>query len=404
MKKKKNTYKKPSFFISGLVHVLSKLVCKLYFNLEVTENELKNKKGGYVIIANHESIIDFMTLFGTQRRRMHCVISNSFYESLKIQPLIKMFGAIPKQQFQTTITDLKNMKRVLDNNRPLVLYPSGMMSENGLATPIPKGTGKAIKWFNKDVYFAKNAGTYLTYPKWSKKNRKGKATLSITKLFDKDQLANMDEQEIQRIIVEKLDFDAYKDQEINKIEFKNADNISGLENVLYKCPNCNNEFGIYHQDKKLICKHCNNQVKADKYGFLQKVNDNDICIKHPSDWSKKIELELLEEIKQSEDYVLTSNCRVSMINYKKHKFEEVGEAFLTLNKDAFIIDGIINNEKVNITVSNHETFILPFSPGKHFEIQHGKDIYRIHLDNPQHVMKWILCLKCFYNIRHNENA
>lgn len=404
MKRKKKSYKKPNLFISWLVHILCKFISKFYFNLKVENNELKNKKGGYIIIANHESIIDFMTLFGTQKTRMHCVISNSFYESMKLKPFIKLFGAIPKQQFQTTITDLKNMKKVLEHNMPLVLYPSGMMSENGLSTPIPKGTGKALQWFGKDVYFAKTTGTYLTYPKWSKKCRKGKTTLSITKLFDKEKLATLSDDEIQNIVVEKLSFDAYKNQEVNMIKHKHGNNINGLENVLYKCINCNEEFSIYHSNNKLICRNCNNTVKANNYGFLLKDSDKDICIANVSTWSKQIENDLFDEIKQSRNYTLSSKCNISMINYKKHKFEAVGSAILTLNSDKFIIEGIINDKQVNIEVLNHEMFILPFSPGRYFEIQNGKDIYRIYLNNPQHIMKWILCLKCFYYLRHNETA
>ena len=66
------------------------------------------------------------------------------------------------------------MKEVVDNNMPLTIYPAGLMSEQGIATPIPDSTGKFLKWLKQDVYIAKIRGTYLTKPKWSKVRRKGK--------------------------------------------------------------------------------------------------------------------------------------------------------------------------------------------------------------------------------------
>jgi len=73
---------------------------------------------------------------------------------MSINPILKKCGVIPKQQFQTAMEDLKKMKAVIDNNMPLVIYPAGLMSEDGIATKIPKGTGKLLKWFNCDVYVA----------------------------------------------------------------------------------------------------------------------------------------------------------------------------------------------------------------------------------------------------------
>ena len=69
------------------------------------KNELKGVKGPYVVIANHESAIDFINAAAAIDRRAHFVISNSFYNTMPIKGLIKMAGVIPKQQFQTSFTN-----------------------------------------------------------------------------------------------------------------------------------------------------------------------------------------------------------------------------------------------------------------------------------------------------------
>lgn len=399
--KKERLVRKPNIFLYRLFRLISLIICKLFFNLKFKRNEIKNKKGPYVIIANHESAIDFLPMCCANINRMQFVISNSFYQSLKINKLIKSCGVIPKQQFQTTMVDLRKMKYVLDHNKmPLVLYPAGLMSENGISTPIPKGTGKALKWFDCDVYIAKISGSYLTKPKWSKKYRKGKIELDIYKLYDQKDVQELDEKILQEEIENRLAYNAYKNQEKALTIYKNGNNIKGLDYVLYKCPKCHREFTIREHNNQLICASCLNQAQVDKYGFLHPVKDSDIVYNHPSDWSQFIINNLYKEICENEDYKLEGHAKISMINYKKHKFENVGEGQITLNKKHFIIDGKICGNVTNKTVSIKEIFLLPFSPGKFFEIQDKNDIYRIYLDNNFEVTKWMNALKMIFYINH----
>ena len=144
-----------------------------------------------------------------------------------------------------------------------------------------------------------------------------------------------------------------------------------------------------HQNKKLVCSCCNNTVYSDEYGFLFKEKDDDISYKYVSDWMSFISEKVFNELKENKDYSLTSKATLKMINYKKHRFEKVNDIEITLKGKDFYKE-----------ISIHETFILPFSPGKHFEIQDGKEIYRIELENPKHTRKWITVLNAFYKIRH----
>ena len=405
MKKDKSKYiKKPNIFMYFLFRSISKLVSKFMFNLKFKRNEIRNLKGPYVVIANHESFIDFINLVVCNKHRMTFVVSKSFFNSMKINPLIKACGTIPKQQFQTSITDLKNMKHVIDDNRPLAFYPAGLMSDNGIATYIPKGTGKLLKWLNCDVYLAKTEGSYLTNPKWGKCGfRKGRITLDVYKLLSKDALNDFSADSLQKFVEDKLYYNAYDDQENNMIEYKKGDNIEGLENVLFKCLKCNHEFTHKIINKNvMVCNNCNNMAVADKFGFLNKVEDDDIVIKKVSDWSNKLENDLYQEISNNENYIIKDHAKIQMINFKKHQFKDVGECIISLGKEGFKLNGSLNNQPFNETISTKEFIVLPFKPGKYFEIQHGMDIYRILLDNPNQTSKWMLVLKSFYKLHHKE--
>ncbi|MBE7087783.1 MAG: hypothetical protein E7369_05745 [Clostridiales bacterium] len=401
--KKERLYKKPNPFTYGFIKLASKIICKVSYRLKVVRNELKGSRGRRVVIANHESSIDFMTAYSIVPKRTHLVISNAFLNTSPIRKIIESAGAIGKNQFKTTLTDMKRLKAVLDNGGVVYFYPAGLMSESGASTPIPPATGKTLKWFNADVYVAKVSGTYFLNPKWSKVKRKGKTSLDVYKLASKEELESMSVEELSNLVETHLSFDAYRNNEVNKVAFKNGDNVVGLENVLYKCPSCGVEYSIEAvEDNVLACNKCGYKVKSDKYGLLSAVGDTDAVFKYPSDWHAYIEDSVYQSIKDNKDYSLQTSADIYMINEKKHRFEKAGHGTVRLNFDEFIIDANLFGQEFHKTVYAGDLPILPFVPGERFEIQDGTDIYRIVPDDGRIVMKWIFTLKSAFKIRHEQ--
>jgi len=206
-------YRKPNLLCYRVAQVVSFAVAKLIFKRRIIRNEIKGLKGPFVVIANHQAAYDFVNLINTTSRRMSFVISNSFYETLPIKKILDKIGVIPKQQFQTTVKDMRDMKAVIDSGNPLVIYPAGLMCEDGLSTPIPSATYKFLKWLGADVYVARSFGTYFVMPKWSKGMRAGNTHLDIYKLFSKEELKNSSEAKIKEKAEKALLFDAYREQE-----------------------------------------------------------------------------------------------------------------------------------------------------------------------------------------------
>ncbi len=393
-------YKKPSLFFYKLTQVLSWVVAKTRFKRKFKRNEIKGKKGPFVVIANHQAAWDFVCLIGATRERMHFVISNSFYNSLSsLKGIMNKVGVIPKQQFQTSLKDLARMKSVLDNGAPLVLYPAGLMTEDGLSTPVPCATYKFLKWLGVDVYAARTYGTYFVTPKWSGKKRPGRTYLDIYKLFDKEELHELDESEIKARADEVLLFNAYRENEELQLKYKCGNNILGLENVLYECPHCKSEFSVKTKDKSIIyCEKCGFAHESDKYGFLHNIGEVGEEIRYPSDWSRMIYGELKDKLESEAITSLSANVRIKMIDAENKKIADVGEGKLTLDSKCFTIEGIIKGEEKEITVPIQNFPSLPFSPGNYFEIQHGETIYRCLPEDGASVMKFINMVKIFYEL------
>ena len=137
-------YQKPNLFVYRFAQLVSWLAATLVFRLKMGRNDIKNKEGAFLVIANHQCALDFVNLIGATRRPMSFVLSKSFFSTLPIPGILNKMGIIPKQQFQTTVADMKKMRAVVDAGQPLAIYPAGLMCEDGLSTPVPKATYKFL--------------------------------------------------------------------------------------------------------------------------------------------------------------------------------------------------------------------------------------------------------------------
>ncbi|MBQ8813452.1 MAG: 1-acyl-sn-glycerol-3-phosphate acyltransferase [Lachnospiraceae bacterium] len=392
-------YKRPNLFYYRLTQGVSWFVSTFIFKRKILRNEINGKKGPFVVIANHQAAFDFVNLIGITKRPMTFVVSNSFYHSLPVKEIIDKLGMIPKQQFQTSFEDIKKMKAVIENGEVLVLYPAGLMCEDGISTPIPTATYKFLKMLKADIYIAKTSGTYFAMPKWSSGMRPGKTYMDVYKLFSKEELTSLDLKTIQRRTDEAILFDAYREQETLKVKYKDNDNIEGLENVLYMCPHCKTEFSMKIKDKHTIyCNHCGYEETSDEYAFLHNHRGLGREMRYVSDWSKFIHEELKTKIEQGIEKTICAATKIHMIDYAKKRFVEVGHGTVSLCRDHFQLDGFINDNKVNLVIPTTNIPTLPFTPGKHLELQHGDQIYRCVLNDGKLVMKFINMIKIFFEL------
>lgn len=365
-------YQKPNLFYYKLAQAASHIVAACVFKRQILRNEIKDAKGPFVVIANHQAAYDFVNLIGACKRPMSFVISNSFYQSLPIKGILDKIAVIPKQQFQTTTSDLKKIRAVIQAGEPVVIYPAGLMCEDGLSTPIPAATYKLFKWLGVDVYMAKTCGTYFAMPKWTSGFRPGKTTLDIYKLFDKEELESMDMQTLRQKTEQALLFDAYREQEQLLEKYEKGSNLQGLENVLYACPNCGSEFSMaVKESSSLCCESCGYCQTSDEYGFLHKTSEEGPQIRYVSDWSKQIFSKLKEKLSKGEDTVLSAKTAIHMVDPRKKKYMPAGEGTVTLSPDKFLIEGTLKGETVSLSIPIAGFPTLPFSPGKYMEIQDG---------------------------------
>ncbi len=389
-------YRRPSIIHYRIAQAVSWLVAKLVFGRRFLRNEIKDAKGPFVVIANHQAALDFVNLIGAAKRPMSFVLSWSFYSTLPIRGFLDKMGVIPKQQFQSSITDMKRMKAVVDSGEALVIYPAGLMCEDGLSTPIPHATYKFLKWLGADVYVARSAGSYFVMPKWAKGLRPGRTNMDIYKLFTSEELKGLSVDEIRERTDGALLYDAYREQEDILCAYKGGGNIAGLEKVLYMCPHCGSEFSVELRDgDTLVCCECGYAEQSDSYGFLHKISGHGEEIRYVSDWNLRILENTRRRIAEGEDSISTP-IRIKMVEPKKHIFADAGEGVLSLDPGGFHVRAVIGGvvRVFDIPIVNIPT--LPFGPGKYLELQLDKEIFRCQPVDGRLVMKMINMLKILH--------
>ncbi len=395
--------KKPDMAMYKLTQFLSGIVANVVFRRKFIRNEIKDKKGPFVIIANHEAALDFTTLIGATNEPQTFVVSDSFYKTLPFTKAMDKLGVISKQQFQTSVKEITKMRKTIANGGILTFYPAGLMSEDGLSTPIPCATYGFLQWLDTDVYVARISGSYFCTPKWSSKIRPGRTYLDVYKLIDKSHLKEMTVEQIKEAVDKALLFDAYREQEDHKIKYLGGNNVKGLENVLYVCPNCKSEFSIkVKKNKTLYCEKCGFAHTSDKYGFLHNSGIVGGEIRYVSDWAKFVYNKTKSDIQSGELGDITTHATIQTIDVSKHKYVDVGYAKITLTPKKFIIDGPIDCKHQTIEIPLSQFASLPFKPGCRIEVQHNKVSYRCVLDDGKLAMKLINMVKAYYEMNQDK--
>ena len=395
MKQKKLKQSKLAY---ALFKLLANTVARFKFKRKFLRNELKGKKGPLVVISNHAAALDFVNLIGATRRPMQFVISSSFYSTLPFRGIVDRLGLLPKQQFQTSLGDMRKMKAVIESGGILVIYPTGLMSDDGRDQPLPTATYQFLKWIKADIYMAKNIGTYFSMPKWREGGlRGGKTLLDIYKLFDAQELVGATLDDVRRKTDAALAFDAYEEQESLLVKYRKNSNIKGLESILYQCPHCKAEYTVRVKDESTIyCEACGFTEKADAYQFLHKVSDCGTEIRHPSKWSTFIRETVRDEITAGRLTALTTPVRIQMIPDGAHTFTDAGTGTLTLNATHFLLCGDVNGTPTELNIPISTFASLPYRPGCYIELQHGERIYRCHPENGKLVTKMIHMIEIYY--------
>jgi len=368
---------------------------KLIGNVHVDKKRIKGIKGPFILICNHGARIDPVYVYTTMFPRvLNFVGSYGFFKNKFLNWYFTKLGSIPKFQYQTDLSAMKDMISVTRNNGILAMHPAGRMPSCGRGFMIPEGLSKLIKICKVPVVCCLLHGTYLTKPKWAINKRRGRIEIEYYPLLSKEDVENLDTDAINKIVNEALDFNDYEWNRTKQYKFGKKDLAIGLETTLYRCPRCHKEFNMKTYDNTIECDSCHTKFEITPTGYFK----SNMYYEHPDQWFEG-QRESIDEFIKNNELLMQDNTKVILTGVN-NLLDQYGYGKVSLYSDHLNYIGTINNENVDINIDLTNLFSLPYKAGNNFEISDGPNIYKFELDNGLHAAKYCQVVEELYKLRN----
>ena len=400
-KKKSSSFK--SFFLVWWIYTLaSKIWCLFTGCLRSITKVFKNrnKKEGCLVLYNHTSNKDhFITTAAFNYTRVNYVITKHFYYNKTLKNLLKIVKTIPRDQFKSDLISIKAIKRAIDEGRVIAIAPEGQITIHGRLQYIDRAIVKLIRLCKCDVYGSLIKGGYLAYPKWRMSKRKYPVQNEIIKIFTKEKLTTLSDDEIYDRVVLSLDVNDLENQKINPIKIRGKSIIKGLDNILYYCPKCKSKYTTETEGNIMTCTKCHNKVRMNEFGILEPVGPDTVMFESEYEWYKYQKELIIKDIKKG-DYHLEGEFDLYIGSEKTWTIEHAGRGKVVLTNTELYYEGTINGENVVKQFDLAKMIQLPFDPAIRFDIpcDEGKFEFRpVH--NKKLVIEFVQAIDAFREIR-----
>ena len=272
----KNYPKKPSKLLIRTVYAFVKSAYKKY-NVTVDRSGIEKISQGspFILLYNHIGRQDHMLTAYLLRPILANNMISRWVQYDKITgPLAEAAGGFFKNRFYPDPEAIVYCRNVLNRKGVVAMAPAGVYSIDGTTHYVDYGTAKLIKLFKVPVVAAKINGAYFYVNGHRKTKLKGKIHIQSQLLFNANEAKELTEKEIFQKLWSSLDFNDFEYREKEGFSVEGKDLAEGIENVLYKCLKCGEEFTLTHSKDDLVCEKCGNAVtvKGDMRFYPKKEN------------------------------------------------------------------------------------------------------------------------------------
>lgn len=401
---KNRKIKKPNGLIARFVHLVFKIISKKR-NVEFvyTDEFLKMKNTQAIYLCQHKSSLDYIYLFaGIKNLNIHvlCGYQNVFQKSLF--KLLKHLGVIAKMLYQPDVQATMQMLQGVKNGGSLAIFPEGIQSTSGSTHPINPATKNFIKKVALPVVLVTFKGSYFSRTRYSSDVKKGKITVTFDKLFSSEDCKNLSSEQLHDALLQRFRYNEFEEFRGQKVAFRGKKpNIYGLDNIIYKCPNCQSEHSFIIENDVMTCERCQFAVKMDEYYDISAVNGN-LPFNDVDEWYKWQRKVIAKEI-LSDDFKLSTRVKIGKINVKKldnnYSLLFYGEGVLTLTNKGLTYDGYCDGKEVSIFFEPEQVYSLTMSLGYDLDLYYKNSYFNFKfLENEKHVVKWMISAEEIHNL------
>jgi ribosomal protein L37AE/L43A len=214
----------------------------------------------------------------------------------------------------------------------------------------------------------KITGGYYVSPIWgTSKCRKGFVSGAPVKVYTKEEIEKLSEDEIYEIIKSDLYENAHTTQEKLHKKYKGKNLAEGLENLIFKCPSCGDVDKLKSTGNVVTCEKCNNSFSINEYGELANISYKNIFELY--NWQEK---EICKDIKKNIAY--TSDGVLNSIN-RDHSKLQIASGDIEMTPKFLRCDNVVFNMEDITDMAICGKYGLVFSvDGEYYELLPNRNL------------------------------
>ena len=388
--------KRPNGVLYFIVYILFYPLLKLLFRLRVDKSAYDPPEGPFIVLSNHVSFMDFLVvMLALYPRRLNGVAAQKFFLYRPLNKLLPIMGAIPKNLFDPDIRSIKGIMAVLKRGDRILLYPEGRCSTDGMYAGVHKATGKLIKSLGVPVVSCHIEGAYTCMPYWRKGIRLGWERVTVAGLFSVEDTKSLSVDEINNAIDARLGgFDTpppekpFRTNRARKL-------AEGLQNILYWCPKCGEEFTLETKGNTIRCRQCGNAAEMDRYARLTPTPGS-VVPESVHAWYREM---VRYEMKSLSDDMEPVGERVTIRIPAPQSGRGMlpgGSGILKLDPKGWHYDGELSGSTVSLFFPIDSVPAIPNDPVDDFQIYANGSFYMFTPEDAQRVAKYSVLGECAY--------
>lgn len=145
---------------------LSAMILTQFFGLRVIGQRHIPRRGGVLLIANHQSFLDPTAIGGGRQRHFNYLARKTLFRNRFFGWLIRTLNTVPVDQDGIGIEGIRNIIARLEAGHPVLVFPEGERTRDGSLQPLKAGVALLFKKVKVPVLPIGIVGAYEAWPRW----------------------------------------------------------------------------------------------------------------------------------------------------------------------------------------------------------------------------------------------
>ncbi len=348
-------------------------------------------KGPYLILGNHTINMDPFLVALSFREPIYYVASDMLFSIPVISKIISyLVQPISKSKYKADTETVKNMIKVARSGGSIGIFPEGNRTFSGRIMYMPYSISKLIKLLKLPVLFYRLEGGYLTQPRWSVHNRRGKMRGYVKTTWTYDEYKDLSNDEIYQFVVKELsvnDFDMQKEQ---PRRFRGKHYAEYIERAFFVSPETDKIGTIYSDKDDIFEKGSDLHYRMNAYGLIENIGPT----KHYENtilWYDH-QVKVVDQIVESTIDTALFEEEAKVFELKKRKQIPLSDTHMVLYRDKFTFT--VNGEIQTWLYKD----ILPAVQYSHTLVVYHKELEKTYFfigDERFNALKYVMFAKSY---------